>query len=187
VAHADQAAVWGEVAARQARGGTRSSTRAIHDVYLERREALQRAEDILRYPPDEPVGVVAVVSGRTICADIFDRPATLRAYWSSLVRSYALESEDSVGQSTSLRETTLQASAMRLLSRAGTASKQAFASRGLGQDVRLTAPDLVGAALVHQQSVVHAALFRHAGNRAATAPLSSPSARLRRLRQVSDQ
>jgi len=103
VAHADQTAVWGEVAARQAHSGTRSSTRAIHDVYLERREALQRAEDVLRHPAeepvgvvgDEPVGVVAVVGGRAICVDVFDRPATLCAYWPSLVRSYALISTPS--------------------------------------------------------------------------------------------
>ena len=180
--HADQSAVWDEIATTHQRRGTHSSTQAIHDVYLERGEVLRRAEHVLRYPAEEPVGVVAVVNGRAICADIFDRPATLRTYWSSLVRSYALEAESPMAPGP---DTNVHASAMRLLASAVAASKRVFPSRGIGQDVRLIAPDVLGAALVvHHQSAVHVALFACNERRDGTS-VSRPSARVRRLRQAS--
>ena len=75
VPHADQSAVWDEIAAAHRRRGMQSSTQAVHDVYLGRSEMLRRAEEALRYPADDPVGVVTVVNGRAMCAGIFDRPA----------------------------------------------------------------------------------------------------------------
>jgi hypothetical protein len=197
---ADQAAVWSEISTTHRRRGTRSSTEAVHDAYVERSEVLRQAEETLRYPGGEPVGVMAVVSGRAICADIFDRPATLRAYWSSLVRSYALEAETSAlartSQSSDTRvpssstprssasATSARGSALCLLTSAALASKQMFPSRGLGFDMRLIAPDVLGAALVHHESAVHVALFSR-GPQPDTASVSRPSTRKRHLRQAS--
>ena len=182
VPHADQSAVWDQIATTHQRRGTQSSTQAMHDVYVERGEALRRAEDVLRYPAEEPLGVVAVVSGRALCADIFDRPTTLRTYWSSLVRSYALEAESSTAAAGP--DPDVHASAMRVLASAAAASKRVFPSRGLGRDVRLIARDILGAALVHHQSAVHTALFA-CNEPCDGTSVSRPSARVRRLRQAS--
>jgi len=181
VPRADQAAVWNEISTRHARHATPSSTQAVHDAYVERAEALRRAEESLRYPADGPVGVVGVVAGQPVCADIFDRPSTLATYWPRLVRSYTLEAEDvaSAGSTTGAFNA---ASLTRFLASAAAASVCTFASRGLGDDLRLANSRLVGAALVHEGSAVHTAIFhtdRRAGN-----PVSRPSARARRRPRV---
>src|SRR5205807_9699633 len=95
---------------------------------------LRRAEDTVQYPP-QAVGIIALVNGQVVCADIFDRAATLRTYWSSLIRSYALEAEGFTATVSSASAS--QASTASLLVSAVAASKQVFRSRGLGSDVRI--------------------------------------------------
>ena len=73
---------------------------------------------------------------------------------------------------------------MHLLASAAAASRRGFPSRGLGSDVRLTAPDVLGVALVHREIAVHVAIFSRDQRRDA-AFFSRPSTRMRQLRQVS--
>ena len=73
---------------------------------------------------------------------------------------------------------------MHLLTSAAAASKRVFPSRGLGSDVRLAAPDVLGAALVHHEIAVHVAVFSR-DQRRDTASVSRPSTRMHQLRQVS--
>lgn len=150
---ADQGAVWDEIAAVQRIRGTRSDTAAVHDVYLGLSDTLDHAEQILRCPADGPVGLVAFIGGRAVCADIFDRPPTLSAYWRRLVRSYAVEAAGATPATLSLN------SALRLIASASAAVPVAHPSSGLGRDLRLSGATVVGAALVHEDAVVHTALF----------------------------
>jgi hypothetical protein len=131
----------------------------------------------------EAVGVVALVNGQPICVDIFDRAATLHAYWSNLVRSYALEAESVTSAATS--PSTAQASTMTLLTSAVAAPKRVFRSRGLGSDVRVATSDVLVAGLVLEEAAVHIALFPRDRHRTAADSLARPSARARRLRQGS--
>jgi hypothetical protein len=172
---ADQAAVWAEVDARHHQTRTVSATAALRDAYVQRADELARAERDLPYPEDHPTGVIALVEGRALCADLFDRPETLRQYWSRLVRSYAIEAVD--GRSAAKPRLD---SARRLLARPLTAVRTPFASPGLGVDVRIAGNGVVGAALVHDGSVLHTSLFRRRqtpGNRG----MRSPGERARRL------
>jgi hypothetical protein len=173
-AQANQTLVWGEIANRQHRAGTVAPTDALHDMYAQRNEALSEAEARLEVP-QEAVGLIVVIRGRARCADVFDKPATLRAYWSRLVRSYALEAEN-----TGVASATDLGSAKRLLSRASRATRREFASRGLGIDVRLSGSGITGAALVHQDVVAHTAIFRQAGQVTAST-IRRPGERARRL------
>lgn len=151
---AEQTAVWDEVAERHRRIGSHSQTGAMRDAYSARQNDLQRAEERLRCPDDGPVGVLALIGGRSACADIFDQPDTLRHYWPRLVRSYAL---DAIGETP--RPPSLE-SARRLLRRPFKAERTAFPSLGLGQDVRISGNGVVGAALLHNGVAVHTSLFR---------------------------
>ena len=151
---ADQHAVWDEVGERQRRAGTRSDTGAMRDVYLDRSAPLLDVERALPCPDDSPVGVIAFVDGRAACADLFDRPDTLREYWSRLIRSYALDVLDAHPAKPS------RLSAERLLSRARRATRREFRSAGLGTDIRLDGAGIVGASLVHENTAVHTAIFR---------------------------
>jgi hypothetical protein len=171
---ANQQAIWSEVDARHRAMGTSSATAALRDAYVQRANDLDHVLSGLAYPSDEPVGVVALVEGRAECADLFDRPETLRAYWNRLVRSYALEALDSTPRKPSVN------SAARLLRRPGGASLTPFASLGIGTDVRIVGNGVVGAALVHGQTVVHTGIFRHR-ERGRDSELQGPRARARRM------
>ena len=171
---ADQSAVWGEIADGHRRVGSRSATGAMRDAYAKRAVDLARAEERLACPEDGPVGVVAVVGGRAVCADIFDSGDTLRTYWTRLVRSYALEALGAPPGPPAVD------SAKRLLDRPLNARRKAFRSPGLGLDIRISGNGVVGAALVHEDAVIHAALFRARAGSASSPGISRPSARARR-------
>lgn len=171
---ADQHAIWSEVDARHHAMGTFSATAALRDAYVQRGNDLDHVLSGLAYPSDGPVGVVALFEGRAECADLFDRPETLRVYWNRLLRSYALEALDRKPGKPSVD------SAARLLRRPGKASLTPFASIGIGTDVRIMGNGVVGAALVHGQSAVHTSLFRHR-ERGHGSYLQGPRARARRL------
>jgi hypothetical protein len=172
---ADQAAVWAEVDTRHRRTGTTSATSALRDAYVERSGDLEATERALTCPYDGALGIVAFMDGHALCADLFDRPSTLDHYWSRLVRSYALEALDARPNA----EPRLD-SAVRLLQRPVHATLTPFPSPGLGVDVRITGTGVVGAALLYEGSVVHAALFRRRSSTPRT-QLRTPGERARRL------
>jgi hypothetical protein len=168
---ADQGAVWDAIAARHAADGTRSATGAMRDAYRSRDADLARAVARLRYPDDDPVGVVALAPAGVLCADVFDRPATLRAYWTRLVRSYVLDAAGPGGSSAGAAgdRGSPEAAAAALLARGADAAMDAYPSPGLGSDVRLRGA-ATGAALVHLGVPVHTALFPATGSAAGAAP-----------------
>lgn len=171
---ADQASIWGEVAARHRQHGVASASGAMRDAYAHFDAELERARRELACP-EGAVGVVALVGGRAVCADVFDRSGTLRAYWPRLVRSYGLEALGAAEVEPALD------SAARLLRRPLEASRSVFRSPGLGSDVRLSGNGVVGAALVVEDAVVHTALFRWRPEPGASASdLRRPSERMRR-------
>ena len=151
---ADQSAIWEEIASRQNREGVQSPTSAMRDSYSGRADELASAEFTLRCPEDGPVGIIALVEGRAVCADFFDRPETLRGYWSRLIRSYALEAVDRPANEPD------RASALRLIARPLKARLTCQVAPGLGFDVRVSGNGIVGASLVLGEAVVHTALFR---------------------------
>lgn len=151
---ADQGAVWGEIETLHKRSGVRSSTRAMKDAYDQRRGQLDAICGAFPCPTDSPIGVIALVGGRARCADVFDRPDTLRATWDRLIRSYALEAAGAPARPV------LRGSAGRLMSRARLARRKAFPGEGLGTDIRLDGNGIVGAALVEAGVPVHISMFR---------------------------
>ncbi len=171
VAMSDQGAVWEEIAARHRRVGSHSATGAVRDAYIQNERLLRSAEQDLPCP-ERAVGVVALVGGRALSADLFDRPETLAHYWRRLVRSYALEAMEG-----NLAEPDLH-SAERLLRRPARAECRAFASAGLGTDVRIRGNGVVGTGLLFEGSPVHTALFRQRGDqRREGGSIRRPSAR----------
>jgi hypothetical protein len=173
---ADQSAVWAEVATRHRRTGTRSATAALRDAYAAKHAELTAAERELGFPADNPSGVVLLIEGHAVCADLFDRSETLRQYWPRLVRSYALEA---IGAR--MGEPRVD-SARRLLGRPIGATCRAFTSVGLGVDLRITGNGVVGSSLVHAGTVLHTALFRQHQSRTPTW-MSSPRQRRRHIEQ----
>ena len=154
----DQAGVWQEVAAKLLVMGSYSESAALEKAY-EDYEA--RLKEILgcTHVPDGCSGAVFAVHGRIAGADIFDKPATLAKLWPMLVRGYALDSlEPSEGEPAPVSQDAVR----KWLRRAAAAKMEYFKSEGLGDDVRVEAPDLFGAGLVVDDQVVHVEIFAEA-------------------------
>jgi hypothetical protein len=160
-AESDQGAVWDSVAEQIAACAAPSPTRAMADAVNTLAETLARYQEALAYPAGT-CGVVAAVSGRFVASDAFDSPSTLEAIWPRLVASYAMDAEAASEQS----DKTFSAKAAAvLLEHAADQECQAFASVGLGNDLRFEADDLLGQALHVEANLLHLSLFPSAASR----------------------
>jgi hypothetical protein len=154
-AAANQGEVWSEVARKLKTLGSISPSHALDQAYADHKGSLHDFEQKLSAPGDCN-GAVFVVDGQIAGADLFDKPATLGKLWPKLIRAFALD----VLECAARVNKPVTADAIReWLRSAGQATTRAFKSPGLGQDVRLEAPDLVGAGLVVDERPVHVELF----------------------------
>jgi hypothetical protein len=154
----DQGEVWREVDRKLAKMGSHSDSLALHQAYEDHQVCLS---DILGQltVPEGCCGAVFAFGGRITGVDLFDKPATLAKLWPKLIRAYAIDALE-VGQA---QETAVSAEAVQQwLHAAAEAKAEPFKSPGLGEDVRLEGPDLVGAGLVVEQTPVHVELFAEA-------------------------
>jgi hypothetical protein len=114
---------------------------------------------------DGQVGALFAVSDRIVGLDVFDRPETLRQMLPKLVRSVAIDAIDAAASAASVcgapdaGAPVLPAAAARFLAALASAPVHVAPAVGLGQDVRVSAPGITGAALVVDGAVVHASGF----------------------------
>lgn len=176
----NQGAIWQEVAQKFADLAVPSTpTAAMHAAYE------HRALEINEYTKNLPwqsgqTGVVAAVGARILCADLFDRPESVEGLWDRLIPSYAVEAlTHGADGTTSIADA---ASFVHETSRAQVTEHSAV---GRGTDLRVTGANLVGAALVAEETIVHVSLFR-TENRAdhSTGPMFSTIAQRRHKPQA---
>jgi hypothetical protein len=154
-ATANQGEVWHEVARKLGAMGSPSQSHALHQAYADHEASLRAIEDKLPVPRDCN-GVAFVVQGELAGADVFDEPATLGKLWPKLIRAFAL---DALEKRPVAGKPATADTIAGWLRPAGQARFQAFASPGLGQDVRIEGTGLIGAALVVDERPVHVELF----------------------------
>ena len=177
----DQGAVWDEVAAKQAEIGVADSpTGAMRDAYDSRRAEIETVLTGFDRPSVGQTGVAAVVGGRLVAVDVFDKPETLERIWARLVRAYAL---DAVGQSPVPADAETVES---FLAAAADAEKTSHEGVGMGMDVVVSSDSAIGKALWWEGSVVHLSLFPRSEDRDGTndraARIDAPSRRSARRR-----
>jgi hypothetical protein len=153
-ADSDQSAVWEEVDRKLGAMKSSSPSRALHKVYEDHRLRIDGVVEALR-PPEGASGAVFVLENRVAGMDLFDRPETLSRVWTKLLRGYAVDLLEEKPGADGIGKADVEA----WLRKAGDADGEPFASPGVGSDVRLSAPDLVGASLVHEGRAVHTQVF----------------------------
>jgi hypothetical protein len=152
--HSDQMEVWGEVSRKLSKMGSASPSSDLHQAYADHETRLGDILDQLRVP-EGCCGVAFVLGGRVAGVDLFDKPETLAKLWPKLVRAYAI---DALEQTESPPALTPEEVAQWIRS-AAAARLEPFKSPGLGDDVRVEGPNLVGAGLVVHEQPVHVELF----------------------------
>ena len=152
---ANQSAIWQGVAQKFSDLAVPSApTAAMHAAYE------HRASEITNYVKNLPwqsgqTGVVAAIGRRILCADLFDRPESLEGLWDRLIPSYAVEA---LAHSADGSLTVADASAF--FQETAEAQVTEHPAVGRGTNLRITASDLVGAALQAEGAIIHLSLFR---------------------------
>lgn len=149
---ADQGEVW-EAVDREL------SERGIHSPSAAYREAAAappdpRFHEVLDLRPEPgQQGVLAVIGGRPMAADVFDRTDTLAGAWDGLIRSYVSDARRA--RTVGHRVTATEAIEMLAAVAAGQASE--YPGVGSGSIVGVTSPESVASALVSNEAVIHLA------------------------------
>jgi hypothetical protein len=100
--------------------------------------------------------VLVAIAGRPRSLDFFDRPATLRAYWKSLVAGYA---SDAIGEQS---KATSGEAAKAFLDRALASKPESAPGVALGVETHSVSEEITASALRWGQAVVHVAAFASA-------------------------
>jgi hypothetical protein len=155
----DQGEVWREVSRKLMAMGSSSETHAFSKVYEDHGADL--AELKTRLPvPERASGAAFAVGNRLVGLDLFDGPSTLARLWPKLLGAYALDAiEPREGAPTAPPASYEIAHWVKA---GGSAKAESFQSPGLGSDIRLVGPDVVGAGLVVEGRPIHVELFRPA-------------------------
>lgn len=150
----NQGEVWDDVALKHhERSVDDSPTGAMSDAYDRSRSEIHEILGEFGAPEPGQTGMIACVSGACVALDAFDRPETLSKLWTRLLRGYAMDALESAPAS--LQDGGVQ----RFLDAASSGETTSHEGIGLGMDVMLTAPNVVGHALTWEGGVVHLALF----------------------------
>jgi hypothetical protein len=159
--HADQGAVWSEIAEKAKRMAAPSATSAMSDIFVRHGESIEDYAGQFA-AQDGQVGAVFIIGRRAVGLDLFDAPATLRTYLPKLVRGYALDALDAeLGRRREMQAGggVSVALAERLLGALASCGAQAYPAVGLGQDLRIRGDALTGAALQVEETFVHLGAF----------------------------
>ena len=125
-------------------------------MYEDTEEELARVTEQLP-APEGASGAVFAYGGRIVGFDLFDQPATLAKLWPKLVRAYAVDARAEAGGAAVTRDAVRE-----LAAHAPQAKEETFKSPGLGDDVRMEGPTLIGAGLLLEDQPVHVEVFANA-------------------------
>lgn len=154
----DQAAVWNTIDQELAYLRVHSSTRAARDAEQFLRRDRQRARTIRRLAGRGPLpgqcGVVVAHGRRVVAVEVFGNHDLLVRHWEGLVRSHLMERPTADGHPSA----TLALHRMGRFANAPTVVNSGVGV-GVGTELHVNHPKVVGQALIHDGAVVHASAF----------------------------
>ena len=156
--YSDQAEVWSDIAHKAAQLRSASPTGAMESIFTDHAASIDAFVSGLQ-PVDGQVGTVFAIGGRIVGFDLFDSASTLRKLLPKLVRSAAVEALDDDSGQASLPGISFRSMCEQFLAAVGNVPTQTSPAVGMGEDVRLTAHGLTGAALIADNKLVHLSAF----------------------------
>ncbi len=158
----DQGEVWDEIAVLHCKVGTQSPTGAMHDAHESRRDDLSEYKGRFE-TVDKQFGMLAFIDGKPAGADMLSLGRAFKKNFDILLESYAMEALSSSNpDSETLPE---REEAEKFLENLPALEESEFESVGLGRDCRYEGSESVGAALMVDDTPVHAAFFTRDGSR----------------------
>lgn len=154
----DQAEVWADIADKSSRLDARSATGAMEEIFSRHAAFTDDVVQAFR-PCERQRGALFLIGGRVAAMDLFDCASTLRRLLPKLVRSVAIDALDSPTASSPVALPLRTRIAEHFLALVSDCSQQVRDAVGEGQDIRLEAHHLAGAALAVDGDVVHLAAF----------------------------
>lgn len=159
--HADQGAIWDDIAVKMQGMRTESGTQAMSDIYEGSQARLMDYERGF-HAVARQVGGVFAIGGRIVGLECFDAQHVFAAYLPKLVKSYALDAIEAAWQAPAANP---DEDARNLLGQLSGAAQERYQATGLGEDVRLTGEGISGGALEYDGKLIHLAAYRLAAER----------------------
>jgi len=175
----DQGMIWNELALKSQRMATHSPTGAMADLFEGQKERLGEYLKAFR-PVDCQVGAVFAINREVVGLECFGYQQTLGKFFRKLVQSYALDALDwfeKPGNNQVSSE-----SVKHFLEWVQKAPGKSHPSLGLGENIRFEDNFVTGAALLHEEKVLHLSAFCHncKGNDNIKVPFQRFSQRIKR-------
>ena len=155
----DQSEVWHDVADLQAKAHVASSTSAMNDVYEAVRGKVDRFTDQFDLQQGQK-GVLILKNGEILGLDMLSQTEAYAELHRKIICSYVMDSAiDEASPTEDWADE--EARAETFMKEVIGAEGQAHESAGEGTDVRYDYPTLSGAALIHEEQLIHASFLRH--------------------------
>jgi hypothetical protein len=154
--HSDQGDVWADVDMLAAQLNAASPTGAMGHIFDQHRASVNEYLRDVAWTEGQ-VGAAFAINGKPLGVEIFESQNIAREYLPKVIRSYAL---DAIAQGSVAAPRCVEAAEVsRLIESICAADTRTFPSVGMGADLRIDSPDIAGAALVRDGSVVHLSAF----------------------------
>lgn len=151
----NQGEVWNSIAELHASHGTGSQTGAMKDAYERKRQDIDSYQKA--FPcQDSQCGIVVLIKGRVAGVEMVSLPEIYHQLHDKLINSYAMD----IPMSRPGKSGPKMIKVHKILNRIKDATEEQFPSVGIGEDCRYKARDLMGSALIVEESIVHLAFFR---------------------------
>lgn len=151
----NQGAVWQDIAAKSQRMGVDSRTGAMEDIYLAHEQRLRAYREIPR--PEAVSGAVFCIDGTPVGLELFDSIATFRKLFPKLLDSYAMDALENPEPADRVAD---EKAITQLLGWVRDTPTEVFDAVGLGRDLRMDSPRVVGGGLEYEDRLIQLSAFQ---------------------------
>ncbi|MFC2145626.1 ARPP-1 family domain-containing protein, partial [Actinomycetota bacterium] len=152
----DQGRVWNKIDDYQKAAETKSSTKAMRDVFEHKKESLDDYLKNFKFNSGQN-GIFVFLQGKVTGFDYISLSSAYESLHLKLVKSYAM---DAVLQKDNKDYNASEEKAKELIEKLNNSNLKKFDSVGYGRDYRFEGKGVIGSSLVWQDNIIHMACFK---------------------------